>query len=355
MSSSLRHNKIIIKLGVAAYRTLRFLVRVFPPAFSAQMLGSSLAFFGQFSRKEKTTAVAQLRYAKTQSTHTALAQTAPEDITKGVFNHLGQCIAEVMLADRLFELNPGPNPLLPWIPHFKHFIYEAPEEVRGLLENNKSYVALTAHLGNFELLAPLYTRIGFKVSVFRRSPNYPVIDAIHHDFLDWSGAEVLWRHDPRSAKKLLRCLRDDNRVIAALIDQDSNMENEFAPFFNLEAASPLAPIKIALKYKLPVCSTFIVRTSTLHHRVVIDPIDYDPEDPEASKHILSVYNKRLAALIEEYPEQWLWWHRRWRRRPNVDYHKQKEALRGTKDYLQWITEQQAASEAKEFASRVENG
>jgi hypothetical protein len=55
--------------------------------------------------------------------------------------------------------------------------------------------------------------------------------------------------------------------------------------------------------------------------------------------ILKEYCRRIEAVIAEHPGQWLWWHRRWRRRPGIDYNANPDQLLGAKDYVTWLREQ----------------
>ena len=44
----------------------------------------------------------------------------------------------------------------------------------------------------------------------------------------------------------------------------------------------------------------------------------------------------LERLIEQYPEQWLWWHRRWRRRQGIDYRRNPKLVPDHNAYLAWL-------------------
>jgi KDO2-lipid IV(A) lauroyltransferase len=142
---------------------------------------------------------------------------------------------------------------------------------------------------------------------------------------------------------LLNAVRE-GAVIAMLVDQDVDLDNVFIPFFGLPAAYPEAPIRLALKFSLPIFSSFIVRKRRLTHHIITQKIDFDAKSDDVIQNILTVYNKRLENLIFHYPDQWIWWHKRWRRRPNIDYKKEPSRLMSTKQYLKWL-EEQIASDA----------
>jgi KDO2-lipid IV(A) lauroyltransferase len=188
------------------------------------------------------------------------------------------------------------------------------------------------------LLAAYIIAQGVRLTIIARKPNYPRL-ANHLDQLRRRyGAEVIWRNEPKAAKKLLKAFKEC-QVVAALIDQDTDVQNDFAPFFSLEAAVPSAPIRFAVQRGIPVYSAFIARHARMKHLVFIEEIPYEHDDSGAVQEIIGCYNQRLEGLLRRYPEQWWWWHRRWRRRPEVDYAAEPEKLRSTRDYLLWLKEQ----------------
>ena len=62
----------------------------------------------------------------------------------------------------------------------------------------------------------------------------------------------------------------------------------------------------------------------------------DKINPE--EYIIEEYSKTLENLIIKYPDQWVWWHRRWRRRPEIDYKQYPELLPSSIEYVRWIQE-----------------
>ena len=207
--------------------------------------------------------------------------------------------------------------------------------VEKLRETKSPAIALSGHIGCFELLAAYHQLAGLSVTVVGRNPNYASLDQLLADLRASYGVKTVWRSDPGGLGKIIRALKQGG-VIAVLIDQDTNLDNGFSPFFGVEAASPITPIKLALKHQIPIFSSFIVRTGHLKHQVIAQELPYDSSDPDAVKNILGEYNRRLEALIRRYPEQWFWWHRRWRRRPGVDYKSNPELLPSTNQYLGWL-------------------
>jgi len=333
---------IVIYSLVGVLGAVRTLCRFLPKSFIAALGRSAGELSLFFFPREKKICAGQLQYVFPHSAE--LVQDNFTGLTRKVFGHIGESVAELLIIDRMFEAEPGqltpPSGAIPsQPPAFKHFTSSGEEIIYGILRNAKGAVALSGHIGCIELLAAYHVRCGVPVLVIGRLPNYPVLARWLERLRTHYGVETLWRDEAGSAKKIIHALRD-GKVIAALVDQDTALENCFAPFFGLDAASPVALIRLAVRYRIPIFSTFIARTARLQHHIETQNLDYEPDSPDVERQILTELNRRLERSILHHPAQWPWWHRRWRRRPGVDYQANPELLPSTNDYLSWLGKQQ---------------
>ncbi len=301
---------------------------------------------GRFVPDSRRVALAQLQFARITagdpgiSPSGAAAPGFEEKMCNRVFAHVGESFVETLLMDRLFEI---PLPSLPLqradvpmqAPRFACFTSSGQDLVYELLRQGKGAIALSGHLGCFELLAAFHIRSHVPLAVIGRTPRYDMLSTFIDDVRSRYGAETIWREDPQAGRKIIRALKH-GKIVAALIDQDTSLENEFAPFFGLPAPHPVALIKLAVSYELPIVTSFIVRLKQAHHHIFTERIEYNAKDLQACTHILGVFAERLETFVRRYPEQWLWWHRRWRREPGVNYTQSPEKLRSTGEYLQWL-------------------
>ncbi len=303
---------------------LKRLLLLCPKSFIIVFCSNITRIIGYSCKKERSISLKQLEFAlKDKSLLT-------ESFLDKNFSHLGTAIAEVLfLKDLLKKNNAG---------EYSYVSSSNDRTIRSLVDEGKSALALSGHIGCFELLAAYYIEFGVNVSVVARKPNYNLLDRFVADLRKSYGVHTIWREDPDSMKKLLKAFREAG-VIAALIDQDTALESEYAPFFGLEAASPSGLIQYAVKKNITILSSFIVRTSRFSHQIFTEEIPYQKEDPAAVRNVLTIFNQHLEKLIKQYPEQWIWWHRRWRRRPGIDYNKNPELLPSTKTYLNWLEKQ----------------
>lgn len=323
--------RILVELCLRLISILRFIAKLLPSRPVLWFSSFAGGVTGKFCGKDRRISIAQLGYVFPNGA--PKNDEAPSDLTleriaNDAFRHVGESFGELLMWEKF--LRPKENS--------PESITSATDAaIENLRKSRSGALGLSAHFGSFELLAAYLAERGLPCAVIGRSPNYPALERAVKRFRSAYGVSVIWADAPDGARQIVHALRK-GMVICALIDQDTKWKSEFSPFFGLEAASPTAPILLAMRMKVPMFTSFIVRTERLRHVVTTELIDYDASRPDEQLNILRVFNSRLERLIQAHPEQYIWWHRRWRRRPGVDYHLEPWLLPGRSEYANWLAE-----------------
>jgi Kdo2-lipid IVA lauroyltransferase/acyltransferase len=176
-------------------------------------------------------------------------------------------------------------------------------------------VGFSGHFGNWELLA----RVGGAVvplTLIGRRLRDPALDAIVAGMRSAAGGTRVVYQD-EGALPCLRQLRE-GRLLATLPDQDvPRLAGVFVPWFGIPAYTPSGPAALAAKTGSPVQPTYLYRHGG---RWVIHwgprwtpPRGVDPRI--AAEQLTARVMAYEEALVRRHPEQWVWWHKRWRTRP----------------------------------------
>ena len=195
---------------------------------------------------------------------------------------------------------------------------EGIEHFDRAFERDKGVVAVTGHIGNFELLAAWFAAV-------RKVPLSVIGRRLYDDRLD----ELVVQNRQRfgmenipsdaSAKTVFSALRG-GRMLGVLIDLDSSkITGEFAPFFGIPARTASGPIVIGRKTASPVVPMAMFRTEDDRFKIRILPSIDIPrtEDREADiLRALTQCNGALEELINFDPTQWIWIHDRWKSKPS---------------------------------------
>lgn len=222
---------------------------------------------------------------------------------RNMFVHLAHSAVDALILDRLLRSDAGPT--LPV--HVRQMFEDALAEGNGV-------IAVSGHVGNWELCAQSIAAAGLPLSVIA-SPLYdPRLTRMVDAFRARNGAQVLWRGDRRVSKEMLRVFKR-NEVLAMLIDQDTKVQGAFVPFFGRPAYTPVAAATLALRFKAAVIVGF-TRHDGSGYRFDFERVHYPENDTAES--LTAELTRRIEGVIRESPAQWVWFHRRWRRTPEND-------------------------------------
>ena len=95
------------------------------------------------------------------------------------------------------------------------------------------------------------------------------------------------------------------------------LASSFVPFFGKPAKTPRGFAVFALRLDVPVCFIDALRLPSGKFRIIIEPIEAPRSgDRETDVDALVLrYSEVLERWVRQYPEQYFWQHRRWRRQP----------------------------------------
>jgi Kdo2-lipid IVA lauroyltransferase/acyltransferase len=190
------------------------------------------------------------------------------------------------------------------------------ETLRAAHAEGRGVVAISCHLGNWELLARSVAAAGLPLATVAREAQDPRLTALLENARASTGIVSLWRDDPGAARGFIRHLRTGG-VVAALIDQDTDVSGHFVPFFGREAFTPRAPADLALRLGTAVVFARTSRVAPGMHRIRISRLEV-PASGDRDADSRSLTASATAAIEEEvrrHPDQWVWMHARWRTRP----------------------------------------
>lgn len=193
---------------------------------------------------------------------------------------------------------------------------EGVDHLKAAVGPGRGVFFLTAHLGNWELLAAAHVQTGYPLSVVARPLDSPVLNRVVTRFRESGGVEVIPKR--HAVRRVLEALRRGS-MVGILLDQNtSRQEGVFVPFFGELASTSKSLAVLALSTSAPVVPVFIHREADGRHRVMIEPALPPPSTGDREQDILA-FTATFARVVEfqirQWPEQWLWIHRRWKTRP----------------------------------------
>ena len=189
------------------------------------------------------------------------------------------------------------------------------EHLDHALAQGKGVIALTGHIGNWELLGAYVAMRGYPLHVVGRRLNNPRLDRLVVENREGAGVRNIARG--RGTRAILRALRR-GEMVGFLIDQDTKVDGVFVDFFGRPAYTPIGPVVLAMKTGASIVPVAIHRkVDGTHHVVVRKAISlvHTGDEMEDRRVNTERCSKALEWFIREHPTQWVWMHRRWKTRP----------------------------------------
>ncbi|HPC82029.1 MAG TPA: lysophospholipid acyltransferase family protein [Thermoanaerobaculaceae bacterium] len=185
------------------------------------------------------------------------------------------------------------------------------EHLRQALDRGEGAIVVTAHLGSWALYVTALANAGVPSALLVGKQHNPKVDAF---ILSIPGEAVHFISKGRaSPRDILRSLKE-NRAVVMVADQHAGPRGEVAPFLGRPASTLPLPGALAARQRTPILVMTGHRVTRGTHRVDIAPLELPAGGEEAAlRHEITVRcNAALGAAILAHPDQYFWYHRRWR-------------------------------------------
>ena len=288
-------------LGVLAVRLLKGL-RMIPPEPMANFGGWVMRTIGPFLPENR------IGRDNLTAAFPEKAATEIDTILRGVWDNLGRMGAEFAHLDRLWDVD------LNQINRYGRIELPEPDIARfiHLLTDDKPALIFASHLANWELPAICAAAYKLDSAVLYRRPNIAGIDRWLRETRAASMGELI-SAGLDAPVKIADALKRGAHV-GMLVDQYYVRGVPVTFFGQRTMANPLLA-RLAQHFNCPIHGTRIIRLP--HHRFraelteEIAPVR-DAEGKIDIAGTMQVITTVIEGWIREYPEQWLWLHRRWR-------------------------------------------
>jgi Kdo2-lipid IVA lauroyltransferase/acyltransferase len=300
-----RVREVAKPLGEAAVGNLTIgmlrATRYFDPIKTADMFGRITRLIGPALREQKI--------GRANLT-AAFPEKSPEEIEAilaGVWDNLGRVGAEFAHLDHVWEFDRA---------HPEDSRIEIQERTHELFAqlrlDGKPALIFAAHLGNWELPALAAVAHGLDAAILYRRPNIASADRIIQEMRRVKMGTLI--PAGRDAPLRLAEALQKGQHVAMLVDQYLTGGVEVTFFGRKTRANPMLA-RLLRQVECPIHGVRIIRLPG--HRFRAELSEEVPPARDASGQIdiagtMQAVTSVVEGWIREYPDQWLWLHRRWR-------------------------------------------
>jgi KDO2-lipid IV(A) lauroyltransferase len=292
-------NNCVYYLAVVLFSVINII-----PRSLAQCIGG---FFGKVAyhilKYDREIAVKNLKIAYGDNLNNA----ERNKIIKGFYINSGKNIIDVFRFNKYYKKQLDGLIDVEGLEHFKN-----------AYRKGKGIIAITGHIGNFELLAAWFVNNGYNAAVIGREMYDKRLDRMLVGNRETMG--ILNIDTTDSPRKIMKVLKE-GYALGVLIDIDSHrIKSEYVTKFGKMARTPVGQTILGLKAGSSFIPMACVREGKKYKILVKPEIEYD-KDADFENKVIEITQKCnlvLEEIIKRYPDQWTWIHDRWKSTPKED-------------------------------------
>ena len=284
-------------LTIGLLRTTRY----FDPVKTANLFGRVARFIGRRLREDRI---------GRDNLKAAFPEKSPEEIETilaGVWDNLGRVGAEFAHLDHIWDYDPQhpETSRIEFSPRTKDLF----DQIR---DDGKPALIFASHLGNWELPALAAVAHGLDAAILYRPPNIASADRIIQEMRAVKMGTLI--PAGREAPLKLADALQNGQHVAMLVDQYLTNGVEVTFFGRKTRANPMLA-RLLRQVECPIHGVRIIRLPGNRFAAELSE-EVKPVRDAAGQIDVQGTTQAITSVVEgwirEYPEQWLWLHRRWR-------------------------------------------
>ncbi|CAN5463094.1 N/A [soil metagenome] len=309
-----KKSKELIKVEFAAARAALAVMGILPRKAAIKVATGIMQMVPMVLKNLRRTGLRNLEIAFPEKT-----EAERRAILRGTFENLGRVIGELSQVHKLTKAKLA-----------EIIDFELDDESVALYARNKAegrgVLITTGHMGNWEMLVLGFAALYEPISYLARPLDNPKID----DLLN--GLRTKFGNNPinktNSAMLAIKILREGG-ILGILADVNAHpKEGVFVPFFGVPACTTSGAAMLAIRSNSFIYPTFCIwdRAAERYkfvHGSLLEPVNTGDRKQDVVE-TTALYTAEIEKIIRQYPEQWMWIHRRWKTRPPGDcdmYHR----------------------------------
>jgi KDO2-lipid IV(A) lauroyltransferase len=187
------------------------------------------------------------------------------------------------------------------------------EKLDKALKQNKGVIALSCHIGNWEMGGVIIGLMGYDISAVVLTHTHKAINEFFIRQREERGLKVI---SMNSVMKRCISALSRNGILALAADRDFTNSGIELDFFGVPTSIPKGPATLSLKIGSPIVPCFLIREDRFNYRLIFEePIEIKKRQGIEDKEIIREATRNLVSIMERYitsyPEQWLVFRRFW--------------------------------------------
>ena len=221
---------------------------------------------------------------------------------RGCYRHFGREAAEIVRLE-----GGGARDMLSRTSH----VDEVQSVFRSHLHPGRGAVIVTGHLGNWEAAGAAVASLGMPLAAVVKRQSNAEFDRLLVESRRRIGIEPVYMEDARAR---LAELVLSGTSVALVADQDAGNRGLFVPFLGRPASTFRGPARLSMSTGAPLFFGAAIREGE-RYRLILEPVETELTGDAAELDLTRNWVQRLESWVRRDPDQYFWFHRRWKTRP----------------------------------------
>jgi Kdo2-lipid IVA lauroyltransferase/acyltransferase len=193
------------------------------------------------------------------------------------------------------------------------FVVEGREHLATALSQGRGVFLLTQHIGNGDWATVGLALAGIKLLIISKKFGWAWANALWFSMREAFGTQFI--EDRNTSLQILKALKKNKSVVYMLDQFLGPPIGVRTKFFGYETGTPAGLATLARRSGSPVVPVYTFRRPD-----GVTVIHFDPEiqfqesgNPDDTvKDMTQRYCDKIESYVRQFPEQWMWVHRRWK-------------------------------------------
>jgi KDO2-lipid IV(A) lauroyltransferase len=200
----------------------------------------------------------------------------------------------------------------------KYIALEGLEVLEESLKKQKGAIVAGNHFGNWELITAAISQAGIPLHIFSGMQKNKLVDNAINSTRRRFGTVTI----PKAKKAAFEMMKviKMNKPLGMAGDLNVPHDNLFVNFFGKKAVVGQGLATFALKKKAPLIFIWCVREAPFKYKGYLKRINYQISGVQQTdlEGLAQSISDELEDKIRQHPEQYFWFNRRWKTRPQDD-------------------------------------
>jgi len=233
-----------------------------------------------------------------------LTDETEKQLSKQIYRNSGTVLFEILLMKYISPENLG-----------THIQLEGLDILHEAIAEGKGVVIAGNHFGNWELISAAISTQGSPIYMYAGKQRNNLFDRVLNEIRQRFGTVTISKSKTATIE-MMKVLKS-KKVLGMAGDLNVPHNTLFVDFFGVPAAVGRGLVSFVLSRKTPLIFIWCIRTGPLQHKGFLSRIPYRLTGDKAVD-LVTISQTLVHALeekIREYPDQYFWFNKRWKTRP----------------------------------------